>query len=104
MNTELIAIVERTLPYLVGRIPDSVTQSLSEYLLTGVVDRNAFNIDARNRLRATNRDVFDDSDYPLHIRFTIRLLYILENSRTDGKNFRKLLRQFCEENNIPETT
>ena len=103
MNTELISIVERTLPYLVGRIPDSVTQSLSEYILTGVVDRNAFNIDARNRLRATHRDVSDDSDYPLHIRFTMWLLYILENSRPDAENFRTLLRQFCEDNNIPET-
>lgn len=104
MNTELIAIVERTLPYLVGRIPDSVTQSLSEFVLTGVVDRNAFNIDARNRLRAANRDVSDDNDHPLHIRFAIWLLYILEHSRPDAENFRKLLRQFCEENNIPETT
>lgn len=102
MNTELITIVERTLPYLVGRIPDSVTQSLAEFMLTGVVDRTAFNIDARNRLRDADREASEDKDHPLHIRFAIWLLYALDHSQPYSLGFQQLLRKFCKDNNIPD--
>lgn len=104
MNTELITIVERTLPYLVGRIPDSVTQALAEFMLTGVQPRDTFNMDMRTELKSNEGVDQLSTECSILLKYAVWLTYVIEFELPDNKTFQELLRLFCADNNIPETT